>query len=150
MTPTTRLLEIGKSAITASIEFSGDAAGGRDARMTTGDFLGHHDVPEQCGDAVLLVVSELVTNAIRHAGGAFTLKVALSDHRVEVAVSDSDPAPPRARVPDLLDGTGGFGSGIVAHLAREVTITTCPGGKTVHVVIDRPTAPAAPAPQFPA
>ncbi|QES24986.1 ATP-binding protein [Streptomyces venezuelae] len=125
------------------MQFSGGAAGGRDARRATGSFLRRHDVSEECGDSVLLVVSELVTNAIRHAGGSFTLRVMLSAHCVEVAVSDSDPTPPRARVPDLLDGTGGFGSGIVARLAREVTICPCPEGKTLHVVIDRRTPPTA-------
>ncbi|MEU3464304.1 ATP-binding protein [Streptomyces sp. NPDC006733] len=40
------------------------------------------------GDA-LLVVSELVTNAVRHAPGPCTLALDLQDGRLEIAVSDT-------------------------------------------------------------
>ncbi|MDV5143716.1 ATP-binding protein [Streptomyces sp. SBC-4] len=119
-----------------SMEFVGDATSGRDARRAAGELLARHHASQECADAVLLVLSELVTNAIRHGGGAFVLRAAVSAHSVDIALSDGDPAPPRARVPDLLDGTGGFGSLIVDRLARHVSVDGRPDGKTVHVTVD--------------
>ena len=44
---------------------------------------------------VSTVVSELATNAIRHAKSAFRLEVRRDDGVVRVTVSDDDPSPPR-------------------------------------------------------
>lgn len=81
-------------------------------------------------DAILLVVSELATNALRHGGGRYTLELSAGPDSVTVAVSDPNPAAPRARPPDLTAGTGGFGWHMVHRLAREVTITRG-RGKTI-------------------
>jgi len=54
-------------------------------------------------EAVQLIVSELVTNAIRHAHGEIELCVAVADHAVRVEVSDESPDHRAAKVP--LDDT---------------------------------------------
>jgi anti-sigma regulatory factor (Ser/Thr protein kinase) len=64
---------------------------------------------------VILVVSELVTNAVVHAGSVHRVVAALVDARLRIEVYDRDSRPPRLRP----DGgpNGGFGLRIVAALA---------------------------------
>ncbi|MER5731803.1 ATP-binding protein [Streptomyces sp. NPDC002138] len=89
-------------------------------------------------DTVVLVVSELVTNALRHGGGTYTLHLAAHPDTIEVAVDDPSPLPPRMRTPDLADETGGFGWHMVNDLARATVVTLRPeGGKTVRALLPR-------------
>ncbi|MED7949711.1 MULTISPECIES: ATP-binding protein [unclassified Streptomyces] len=89
-------------------------------------------------ESVVLVVSELVTNALRHGGGTFTLELTAYTDSVEVAVHDHSPQAPRMRTPDLDDGTGGFGWPMVNRLARTTAVThRDAGGKTVSALLTR-------------
>ena len=90
------------------------------ARMVLGDWLCGQAPPGVIDDAQL-VVSELVTNSLEHAGvsSADTLRLSIGPvHggvRVEVEDTGSDGViAPRA--PDLVSG-GGFGLNVVAALA---------------------------------
>ncbi|MER7112656.1 ATP-binding protein [Streptomyces sp. NPDC000229] len=95
-------------------------------------------VADETADAVNIVVSELVTNAVRHAGGKFTLRLSPRGNSIEVAVTDNSAALPRMRRPDFNDGKGGFGLPLVRQLSRCLTVTPRPrGGKTVTAVVDR-------------
>ncbi|MYW98738.1 MULTISPECIES: ATP-binding protein, partial [unclassified Streptomyces] len=86
----------------------------------------------------LLVVSELVTNALRHGGGTCTLDLTAHPDTIEVAVHDSSPQAPRMRTPDLNGDTGGFGWPMVNRLARTTSVTLGPsGGKTVRALLPR-------------
>jgi anti-sigma regulatory factor (Ser/Thr protein kinase) len=86
----------------------------------------------------LLVVSELVTNAIRYAGGTAVLRLTADRHTLSVAVEDSSPLPPQERIPDLTGRTGGFGWPMVQHLARSVYVYPQPyGGKVVRALLAR-------------
>ncbi|HEY3479991.1 MAG TPA: ATP-binding protein [Streptomyces sp.] len=80
------------------------------------------------GDAVL-VVSELVTNAVRHAPGAFVLELSLLAGGIEIAVHDTNPNPPQVRPPDR---TGGRGWPLVQSLAHQVRVIRRSDGKAVH------------------
>ncbi|HWU07929.1 MAG TPA: ATP-binding protein [Streptomyces sp.] len=83
-------------------------------------------------ETLVLVVSELVTNALRHGGGRYTLRLSAGPRTVTAAVSDPDPALPRARTPDLDGVAGGFGWHMVRRLTEALTVTPGPGtGKTV-------------------
>ncbi|MFI6103066.1 ATP-binding protein [Streptomyces sp. NPDC051310] len=83
-------------------------------------------------DAVLLVTSELVTNAVRHAPGPCTLRLTLHDESVLVEVSDTSASPPRPRAPDITGARGGWGWTLIARVANEVRVIPGPGGgKTV-------------------
>jgi anti-sigma regulatory factor (Ser/Thr protein kinase) len=107
------------------------------ARETARDFLcalSPKPAPETI-DTVILVVSELVTNAMRHAGGVRTLRLAALSGAVEVAVEDPSPVPPRERTPDLSGRAGGFGWPLVRHLASVVNVSQEPGGKIVSAVV---------------
>ena len=79
---------------------------------------------------VLLVVSELVTNAQRHARGSWRLRVRAEGHRVRVEVFDNDPTPPRWRAGSL-DGSGGWGLQIAEQCADSLEVLTSVHGKTM-------------------
>jgi anti-sigma regulatory factor (Ser/Thr protein kinase) len=79
---------------------------------------------------VLLVVSELVTNAQRHARGQWELRVQADRHRVRVDVTDTLPLPPRWR-PGSLDGSGGWGLRIAEECADTLEVLTSARGKTM-------------------
>ncbi|MFJ8769785.1 ATP-binding protein [Streptomyces clavifer] len=92
----------------------------------------------EAADAVVLVVSELVTNALRHGGGSCTLDLTARPDSIDVAVHDNSPKTPRTRTPDLYGGTGGFGWPMVNRLARTTTVTPQKtGGKTVSALLAR-------------
>jgi two-component sensor histidine kinase len=68
-------------------------------------------------DTVLLLVSELVTNAVKHAATPFDVTVSVAGPEVTVAVVDHDRRhPPRLRDP-APDDTSGRGLRIVQELA---------------------------------
>ena len=79
---------------------------------------------------VLLVVSELVTNAQRHATGRWRLRVSAEEHRVRVEVADGDPVPPRWGT-GKLDGSGGWGLRIAEECADTLEVLPTAGGKTM-------------------
>ncbi|MEW2136482.1 ATP-binding protein [Streptomyces sp. NPDC005409] len=103
-----------------------------EARQAAGAFLRHHAPPAHrtLHDDALLVVSELVTNAVRHAPGPFVLELGLVSGGIEITVRDTSPVPPRSRTPDQ---TGGRGWTIVRTLARRVRVVPRHDGKSVHV-----------------
>lgn len=89
-------------------------------------------------DTLVLVVSELVTNAVRHGGGEYTLELSAGPGALTVAVTDPSPAHPRERTPDLNGGAGGFGWHMVRDLTTHLTITPGPGsGKTIRGSLPR-------------
>ncbi|WP_049566237.1 ATP-binding protein [Streptomyces sp. SBT349] len=89
-------------------------------------------------DTLVLVVSELVTNALRHGGGRYALALSAAPNTMTAMVSDPSPARPRERTPDLDDGGGGFGWHMVRRLTSHLTITPGPGpGKTIHARLPR-------------
>ncbi|MFJ7270429.1 ATP-binding protein [Streptomyces sp. NPDC099050] len=113
-------------------------AGARQAARAFLEALGQPAMEPESADSVILVVSELVTNAVRHGGGSYTLRLAAHPGTIEVAVEDSSPHPPRMRTPDLDDGSGGFGWQMVNNLARATVVTPGPeGGKTVRALLPR-------------
>ncbi|AKL64247.1 MULTISPECIES: ATP-binding protein [Streptomyces] len=92
----------------------------------------------EAADTVVLVVSELVTNALLHGGGTCAVELTAHPDGIEVAVHDPSPQPPRMRTPDLIEGTGGFGWPMVNSLARTTAVTPGPyGGKTVSALLSR-------------
>ncbi|MFG3281386.1 ATP-binding protein [Streptomyces sp. NPDC048111] len=87
---------------------------------------------------VLLVVSELVTNALRHAGGATALRFTADPSTLHISVQDPSPEPPCERRPDMRGHDGGFGWLLVRNLARSVAVKPCgDGGKRVCVALPR-------------
>ncbi|NLU71939.1 ATP-binding protein [Streptomyces sp. HNM0575] len=91
---------------------------------------------------VLLVVSELVTNAQRHARGQWQLRVQAEHDRVRVEVTDTVPLPPRWR-PGRLDGSGGWGLCIAEQCADTLEVLTSARGKTMRAQWLHPGGPGA-------
>ncbi|MEU6091953.1 ATP-binding protein [Streptomyces sp. NPDC047085] len=79
---------------------------------------------------LLLVVSELVTNADRHSNGPYILELEGTDSAVRVCVYDSSVALPR-RYPRDPERVGRHGMEIVHALAAEITVERVPVGKRV-------------------
>jgi anti-sigma regulatory factor (Ser/Thr protein kinase) len=91
-----------------------------------------------CGD-VMLLVSELVTNAVRHASGEqFEVRVEVGRDVVRLEVHD-DGAGFEPRIAPSDDGTGGYGLFIVDRLADRWGVERAPGG-VIWVELDRPDA----------
>ena len=110
----------------------------RRAREWLRAFLGARVSVAQADDAILMV-SELVTNALRHGLGDVVVRASIEElTSVRVSVTDSGPEQPTL-LP--LDPTriGGVGLRIVDELAGSWGVAPFPGGKTVWVVIDPPT-----------
>ncbi|MFC8494779.1 ATP-binding protein [Streptomyces sp. NPDC057235] len=84
---------------------------------------------------LLLVVSELVTNAVRHGGGtaSFAVRVDPEAREVVVDVADHSTARPTTGQADTLT-PGGFGWPIITRLSADITITPLPGGKNIRVL----------------
>ncbi|WP_433543958.1 ATP-binding protein (plasmid) [Streptomyces sp. CA-294286] len=93
----------------------------RKAARAFADRLSPAPAPDTA-DSLVLVVSELVTNAVRHGGGRYTLALSASPDTLTVAVGDPSPERPHPRAPDTADGGGGFGWHLVGMLAQEVTV----------------------------
>ncbi|HEU5354533.1 MAG TPA: ATP-binding protein [Actinocrinis sp.] len=84
----------------------------------------------------LLAVSELVTNAVRHAPGPFEMTLTDDGRCLTIAVSDTSARTPAPRPADLLGG-GGVGLHVLNGLAGRVETLTHADGKTVVVTLER-------------
>lgn len=65
-----------------------------------------HGSPPQVVDTVILMVSELATNCIRHANGPFHLRVITGSGEIRVEATDQGPGEPRVRAPVPTDPSG--------------------------------------------
>ncbi|MFC5910008.1 ATP-binding protein [Streptacidiphilus monticola] len=82
-------------------------------------------------DDVLLAASELLSNAIQHAGGVRELVVTLRDGLVRLDVLDASPVEPRLLAPGQPTRPGGHGLQVVNRLAARWGSDPVPGGKSV-------------------
>jgi anti-sigma regulatory factor (Ser/Thr protein kinase) len=96
-------------------------------------------VPRDVAEAVGVMVSELATNSLRHAGSDFRVRVDTDDRLIRVAVSDSGPGQPFLRSPHPREPTG-RGLRIVQALADDWGVAPLREGRgkvvwfTLHVV----------------
>ncbi|WP_406112977.1 ATP-binding protein [Kitasatospora purpeofusca] len=81
-------------------------------------------------DSAELLVSELVTNALRHAAGEIGVEVAIGVAVLRVSVRDGSDRPPQLRVAGDLD-TGGRGLALVEALASRHGWESAEGGGKV-------------------
>lgn len=86
--------------------------------------------PEPVGSQLVLIGSELVTNAVLHARSELTLTLELRDGWVRISVEDRSKAPPTLRHYQA-DALTGRGLGVVAALSDSWGISTAADGKVV-------------------
>ncbi|MGR6970836.1 ATP-binding protein [Streptomyces cynarae] len=89
---------------------------------------------------VLLVVSELVTNACLHAEGPEELWIACDNKVLRIEVSDRGSGQPAPRTPHRAGRPGGHGMFIVQRLCLDWGVVRTPGvaGKTVWAELGAP------------
>ncbi|MFJ1709321.1 ATP-binding protein [Kitasatospora sp. NPDC088346] len=93
--------------------------------------------PEAVVEDALLLVTELVSNALRHAPGLCRLRLSLYPYRLIVEVEDSSPVLPKLRPADLTGRGGGVGLNAVHRLAAHVrTVPLTGAGKRVEAELD--------------
>lgn len=95
------------------------------------------------GDDLALVVSELVTNAVRHGQPPVELEIGTCEHCVTVVVADAGTSRPAPR-PAEDDAEGGRGLHLVDVLAVEHGVRSRPPGKAVWAELPRECSAAAP------
>lgn len=120
------------------LELAGTLSSLRLARRATAVVVRRWRLPGLV-DAVVLVVSELVTNAVRHGLPPVRLVLSRRERGLRVEVHDQAPdAPPFVGAARELDESG-RGMGIVRALATDTGVEQTPGGgKAVYAVFDRP------------
>lgn len=117
--------------ITLSPELQSVAA----VRRFVGDHLTGHDLPLLVDD-VTLVASELATNALRHAGTAFTVTITAFANDLVLAVEDGSLSMP-VLVDAGADDVVGRGMAIVDILARDWgVVVEADVGKSVWAAFD--------------
>lgn len=94
------------------------------------------------GDDVVLLVSELATNALLHARTEMTVRISEDGpSAILLSVSDSSGEVPRAR-PASVDSATGRGLTLVTRIADTWGVETYQGGKTVWCRVRLDGAPA--------
>jgi anti-sigma regulatory factor (Ser/Thr protein kinase) len=129
----------------ASAHFPPERHSPRDARGFVAAYLDEWHCAA-AGDVALLLVSELVTNAVLHAQTETEVEVGRFDDTVRIAVSDGVPAgidPEAGRHPSRVGAPSGRGLRIVDGLADRWGVSTSDVGKTVWFEVQVPGAPEA-------
>jgi anti-sigma regulatory factor (Ser/Thr protein kinase) len=88
------------------------------------------DLPDECLEVVLLLTSELVTNAVRHGIGPVGVHLVRGDGVVRVGVEDQSPQWPVLRPIDR-DALNGRGLFLVDAMATDWGVLAGDAGKTV-------------------
>jgi anti-sigma regulatory factor (Ser/Thr protein kinase) len=109
------------------------------ARSWAEGWLDGLDLPAEQQDALLLVLSELVTNAVRQGDGAVTVTLETRRDSVLVEVFDTGYRMPALAVADP-ESTGGRGLHVIEALAAEWGIREDLRGKSVWARVTRPAA----------
>lgn len=129
--------------LSMAAEFTGEPGCIAAARDLAGRFLQQlgaewlAPLDERTGDDVLLVVSELVTNAERHSHGPYVIELEGTSRYASVTVYDSSTTLPRYFTPDP-SRLGGHGMEIVRAVCDAVTAEIVPVGKRVTARFDFP------------
>jgi anti-sigma regulatory factor (Ser/Thr protein kinase) len=93
------------------------------------------DYPEDVVDRARLGISELATNAIRHAGSGFTVNVTTTEARVRIEVTDTGEGKPEKRNPGPRDHSG-RGLQMIETMSDHWEVSEArPAGKSVAFVM---------------
>ena len=129
----------GPDALTEHLALDPVPASVSTARKFVGEVLG--PVEEDVRDTVLLLSSELVTNAILHAHTPVQVGLVVDDEHILVCVADRMPNVNLEPRDHSRDRPGGRGLALVADLSEQWGTVSVSGGKTVWFTV--PTVMAA-------
>jgi anti-sigma regulatory factor (Ser/Thr protein kinase) len=119
------------SAAEALLELAPDPTSPRKARAFIALVL-HEWGCEEVEDRAILLVSEVVTNAVKHAGSQAVLSARYDNGRVEIRVEDDDDSLPTLKQADA-EAESGRGLMVVNALADHWGIEPLAhGGKSVY------------------
>ncbi len=119
----------------AVLSLRGEREEARAARQWAEPLLHDWQLPAARREETVVVLNELVANALVHGGGPVTLRLRRSDRRLVVEVSDSRPVPPRRLVADS-DAEHGRGIAMVDVLSSRWGIRPTEQGKAVWAELD--------------
>ncbi|MFB7028121.1 MULTISPECIES: ATP-binding protein [unclassified Streptomyces] len=106
------------------------------ARRAAGRWLeGSRARPARAEEAVL-VVSELVTNVVRHVRGPCVLTLTVRGPLLDIAVADRSEELPWTSREAPGDERGGFGFPLIRGLGGRIKVVPALGGKSLHVALD--------------
>jgi anti-sigma regulatory factor (Ser/Thr protein kinase) len=114
--------------VRSSRAFTAEARSIGAARRYVRDALRHH--PRAHVDAIELMLSELATNAVKHAHSDFKVSIDDSGGEIRVEVRDTGRGQPVLRSPTPIEPSG-RGLRIVEALSRAWGTVDSPHGKTV-------------------
>jgi anti-sigma regulatory factor (Ser/Thr protein kinase) len=120
-------------AVVARMECAGAPASIPDARNFVAACLTGQS--RDAIDVAALLVTELATNAVVHAHGAFEVRVAVGTSSIRVGVHDHDPRPPE-HLPPEPGRIGGWGIHLVDRLAADWGVDPNGSGKCVWFELD--------------
>ncbi|MFE1344123.1 ATP-binding protein [Streptomyces sp. NPDC058757] len=114
-----------------------DGRAARQARQAAARLLTREadTCPREVAEDLVLIVSELVGNAVLHAAGPYALTLSLERGRAGIAVSDGTEDPPGSHRRTPRGDPGGRGLKIVRALGAELFVSRSVRGKQVIAVL---------------
>ncbi|GAA1305245.1 ATP-binding protein [Saccharothrix xinjiangensis] len=100
------------------------------ARQVVAEAASAWGLSEDVSEDAVLVVTELVSNAVDHAEGSVGLTISRTDSGLRIEVADNSPAPPEQK-PIQVDSARGRGLIIVAALSAAWGMEPRSDGKVV-------------------
>lgn len=132
-----RLLALVRQAeVAAKHRLAAHPVSAAEARRLVKASLGSASLDDVSDDAALLV-TELVSNAVRHAGSELEVTVVLRPGTVRIEVADFSPGGTIEALPADGEAEGGRGLSIVDTLSSRWGVNTHPGGKTIWFELDQ-------------
>jgi anti-sigma regulatory factor (Ser/Thr protein kinase) len=126
-----------RESMARAVELLGRPASVREARVFAGAVLADDGVEASIIEVALLLVSELVTNAVVHAPGTICLTVHSDAHGVRIEVEDQGRGRPAQR-PTTRNQPDGRGLQVVDNLATDWGTIRRASNKVVWCEIARP------------